>query len=224
MIQNPIGTGKFIAIVGMDYSGKTTAVDRLRQDFPEAVFVREPGGTPLGEHIRHLIKHDDFKNMPTASRINLLYAARAELIDTVILPALCEGKLVIADRFEACTFAYQIHGEHGSGLKDLLLAQHEACVVLPEAEPDAYIFLDVSPEVAFERGQSDANRVADHFDKRGLDFRRRLRLGYTEFFLTVHRSDRINVKADLGPDMVYAQVKAGVEKVLSLSTPEAMVL
>lgn len=224
MMQSSIRTGRFIALVGMDYSGKTTAANKLREDFPDAVFVREPGGTPLGERLRELIKSDEFENMPTVSRVNLLYAARAELIKQVILPALQAGKLVIADRFEACTFAYQIHGELGIDLKDLLEAQHEACVVLPEAEPDAYFFFDVTPEVAFERAQADANRVADHFDRRGLDFRRRLRHGYIEFFATVHRLNRASIKADLGPDEVYAQVRAEVERVLSLSAPEVMVL
>lgn len=223
-MQSSIRTGRFIALVGMDYSGKTTASNRLRQDFPDAVFVREPGGTPLGERLRELIKSDEFEDMPTSSRVNLLYAARAELVRTIILPALCSGKLVIADRFEACTFAYQIHGEKGADLKDLLLAQHEACVVAPEVEPDAYFFFDVTPEVALRRATGDEGRIADHFDRRNLDFRWRIRHGYVEFFKTVHRLGMVSIRADLGPDEVYAQVKLEVEKILASPVLEGSTL
>lgn len=217
MVHGTIWTGKFIALVGMDYSGKTTAYNKLKEDFPDALFVREPGGTPLGERLREIIKSEEFKDMPTVARINLFYAARAELVATRILPALREGRLVVADRFDACTYAYQVHGEQGMHLKELLLALREACVVYPDVEPDAYFFFDVAPEVALTRAESDPNRESDHFDRRGVDFRWRLRHGYNEFFSLVS-VPKVVIKADRRPEEVYLQVKSELGKIFVPAT------
>ena len=99
--------GYFISFEGIDRSGKSTQVEMLAAVLGDrAITVREPGGTPLGEALRHMVKDT---SIPMGSRAEALLfaAARAELVETVIKPALDEGRIVIADRFIDSSLAYQ---------------------------------------------------------------------------------------------------------------------
>jgi len=116
--------GIFVAIEGYDGVGKTTLCEALKPHYPEAVFVREPGGTVLGEKIRNILKAEEGKTYsneteheaPTAlAKLALFNAARAQLVETVINPALEAGRLVIADRFYLSTVAYQVGGDGLAG-------------------------------------------------------------------------------------------------------------
>ena len=98
--------GLFIVIEGIDGCGKTTQINLLKQEYKDAVFVREPGGTAIGNDIRHLLFNNIDKIDPM-TEVLLFIASRAELVNTVIKPNLSAGKIVIADRFTLSSEIYQ---------------------------------------------------------------------------------------------------------------------
>lgn len=105
-------TGKLIVIEGLEGAGKSTAVnlvvELLSQKKISTITTREPGGTKIGEILRSIIKNPEYNNvLDDRSELLLLYAARIQLIEQVIKPALNAGQWVIADRFELSTLAYQ---------------------------------------------------------------------------------------------------------------------
>lgn len=186
--------GKFITLEGGEGCGKSTQAKRLKEALEasgvETVFTREPGGTPLAEEIRRLIKDQDEDAPCAASELLLFLAARAQLVRKVIRPALERGAWVVSDRFSDSTFAYQGYGR-GIDLKLLETANGFAC---DELKPDLTLLLDVSPEVARVRmrGREAATATeADRIERAGEDFHRRLREGFLE--LARREKDRIVV-------------------------------
>lgn len=186
--------GKFITLEGGEGCGKSTQAKRLKEALEasgvETVFTREPGGTPLAEEIRRLIKDQDEDAPCAASELLLFLAARAQLVRKVIRPALERGAWVVSDRFSDSTFAYQGYGR-GIDLKLLETANGFAC---DDLKPDLTLLLDVSPEVARERmrGREAATATeADRIERAGEDFHRRLREGFLE--LARREKDRIVV-------------------------------
>ena len=184
--------GKFITLEGGEWCGKSTQAKRLKEALEafgvETVFTREPGGTPLAEEIRRLIKDQDEDAPCAASELLLFLAARAQLVRKVIRPALERGAWVISDRFSDSTFAYQGYGR-GIDLKLLETANGFACDNL---KPDLTLLLDVSPEIARVRmrGREAATATeADRIERAGEDFHRRLREGFLE--LARREEDRI---------------------------------
>ena len=104
--------GKFIVIEGLEGAGKSTAmqtvVDTLKSlGVNDIVFTREPGGTPLAEKLRHLIKYETEEPVTDKAELLMLYAARIQLVENVIKPALAEGKIVLGDRHDMSSQAYQ---------------------------------------------------------------------------------------------------------------------
>lgn len=152
--------GRFIVIEGLEGAGKSTAIntiERLLKDKgKDLVTTREPGGTHAGELIRRLIKGmDSNEQLDARAELLLLYAARIQLVEQTIKPALERGCWVLADRFELSTFAYQ-----GGGRKlDFDLIEQLSAFSLQGFHPDLTIFLDVTPEKglqrAYQRGQAD---------------------------------------------------------------------
>ncbi len=186
--------GKFITLEGGEGCGKSTQAKRLKEALEasgvETVFTREPGGTPLAEEIRRLIKDQDEDAPCAASELLLFLAARAQLVRKVIRPALERGAWVVSDRFSDSTFAYQGYGR-GIDLKLLETANGFAC---DDLKPDLTLLLDVSPEVARVRmrGREAATATeADRIERAGEDFHRRLREGFLE--LARREKDRIVV-------------------------------
>lgn len=184
--------GKFITLEGGEGCGKSTQAKRLKETLEasgvETVFTREPGGTPLAEEIRRLIKDQDEDAPCAASELLLFLAARAQLVRKVIRPALERGAWVVSDRFSDSTFAYQGYGR-GIDLKLLETANGFAC---DDLKPDLTLLLDVSPEVARERmrGREAATATeADRIERAGEDFHCRLREGFLE--LARREKDRI---------------------------------
>src|ERR1044071_10342188 len=115
--------GLFITFEGTEGSGKSTQIKRLANRIAalghEVVVLREPGGTPIGEEIRHLLKHSAANDaMTPEAELLLMNAARAQLVREVIRPALDAGKVVLCDRFFDSTLVYQGHGR-GLDLKDV---------------------------------------------------------------------------------------------------------
>ena len=164
----------FIVFEGGDGSGKSTQarslLRRLRRRGVKVLRTHEPGGTPLGQSLRRLLKSGD--SMTPMSELLLFEAARAQLVWQVIKPHLEEGGVVIADRFTSSTMAYQ---GYGRGLDRELIERlnREATGGL---EPDLTVLLDVPVETALAR-KGGGN--ADTFDDAPVDFHRKIRRGYS---------------------------------------------
>ncbi|MDQ3936096.1 MAG: dTMP kinase, partial [Actinomycetota bacterium] len=160
--------GLFVTFEGIDRSGKTTQAGMLAEALGErALAVREPGGTELGEALRDLIKG----TVPMSGRAEALVfaAARAQLVDEVIRPALGEGKVVVSDRYLDSSLAYQ--GEaRGLGVEHVAQVNEFATARLV---PDLTFLLEVDPGVAGER----AGRL-DRFEDEGGDLQRRVAEAY----------------------------------------------
>jgi len=150
--------GLFITFEGADGSGKTVQVELLRQALAgEApLFVREPGGTPLGEAIRNLVLHSD--HMSHAAEMYLFMAARAELLAKQVLPALEGGRMVIADRYHDSTLAYQGGGR-----------QVDASWPSHFPKPDLTVLLEVTAEEGQARMRS-AGKSLDRLDAESAEF------------------------------------------------------
>lgn len=165
--------GLFISLEGMDGAGKSTHIpailDVLKQRGVEVVVTREPGGTPLGETLRELLLH---QAMQVETETLLMFAARAEHVHQVILPALARGAIVLSDRFADASYAYQC------GARGLPMAKMQALEqwVLGDLQPDATLLFDVPVAVSMQRLAQ--TRVPDKFEAAGEAFFERLRAQY----------------------------------------------
>lgn len=175
--------GKFITFEGGEGCGKSTQAAFLKESLENegltVVMVREPGGTGLGEKIRALLK-DELEDPPCDRAELLLFeAARAQLVEETIRPALEKGAWVISDRFSDSTLAYQ---GYGRGLPlDVLRRANEFAV--RGLKPDLTVLLDVPPETAasrMRRRESVTGTSADRIECAGEEFHERLRRGFIE--------------------------------------------
>lgn len=203
-------SGRFITFEGGEGCGKSTQIARLagylRDKGAEVVLTREPGGTRLAELIRSLLK-DELQDPPVArSELLLFLAARAQLVEKVIRPALASGKWVLSDRFSDSTFAYQGFGR-GLPLDTLRLINAFACDSLT---PDITFLLEADPAIASARmrqRENATNTAADRIERAGDDFHARLAAGFRQ--LAEAEPQRIKViDANGTPDEVWAQVEA----------------
>lgn len=180
--------GKFITLEGPEGSGKSTharkLVARLKASGYPVIATREPGGTPLGEALRHLLQHDaSSAGMAASTETFLFMASRAELVRQVIAPALTQGTWVVCDRFADSTTAYQGYGrgpawEAGGGIETILTLNSLATGGLI---PDLTILLDLDVKAGFARLQQRNRRrrtQKDRLERETLAFHERVRAGY----------------------------------------------
>lgn len=183
--------GRFITLEGGEAAGKSTQIARLAGRLKrlglEVLELREPGGTPLGEKIRHLLKHDpDGHGMAPETELLLMNASRAELVRRRILPALRSGGVVLCDRFYDSTVAYQ---GHGRGL-DLVAVDSVIRLAVGDLRPDRTLWLELDPETARARlaGRKAAQVAAggpeptDRFDEEQEAFFARVAQGFRRSF------------------------------------------
>ena len=200
--------GRFITFEGGEGCGKSTQVRRLKEALEaeghEVLLTREPGGTRLSELIRGLLK--DERQDPPCDRAELLLflAARAQLVRSVIRPALDAGTWVVSDRFSDSTFAYQGYGR-GLPLDVLRLANDFACEGL---RPDLTVLLDVDTETSrarLRKREAATNTTADRIEQAGDAFHARLRQGFLE--MAAQEPNRIvTIEASGTPDEVWEKV------------------
>ncbi|MCG7779982.1 dTMP kinase [Lelliottia amnigena] len=172
----------YIVIEGLEGAGKTTArnvvVDTLKElGIEQMVFTREPGGTQLAEKLRSLvldIKSVGDETIDVKAEVLMFYAARVQLVETVIKPALAEGQWVIGDRHDLSTQAYQ---GGGRGIDQQMLATLRNAV-LGDFRPNLTLYLDVTPEVGLKRAR--ARGELDRIEQESLDFFNRTRARYLE--------------------------------------------
>ncbi|KZE32764.1 dTMP kinase [Crenobacter luteus] len=167
--------GRFITLEGLDGAGKSTQLDAVRDWLAErgvdALFTREPGGTPLGERLRELLLSPDTEVGLDAETL-LMFAARQEHLDRVIRPALAAGRWVVCDRFTDATFAYQGGGRGVPFERIAVLEQW----VQRGLSPDLTLLFDLSTELAAAR--MAASRALDRFEREARDFHERVRGAY----------------------------------------------
>ncbi|MCK5647244.1 MAG: dTMP kinase [Gammaproteobacteria bacterium] len=168
--------GKFITIEGSEGSGKSTNI-RFVQDYLsskniEFISTREPGGTPVAEKIRDLLLDNANTSLCDDAELLLMFAARSQHLNELIIPALESGKWVISDRFTDASYAYQ---GGGRGLSWQKIAQLEQWVQ-GSLRPDATILLDIPVELGMERVRERGE--TDRFEQEQLGFFNRIRESY----------------------------------------------
>lgn len=177
---------KYVVFDGMDGSGKGTQIKFLQEklkDFP-VVFTREPGGPPLAEEIRKIVRDNPLAGESTAFFHFLgFWMAREETMHKLVMPALKSGKHVFSDRGDSSTFAFQIYGENHRELEPDFMPMRNRVFSAHYGRhwPDLYIIFDLPSHVARERALGDKSRTATHFDVRDLEYYRRVRRGFRAF-------------------------------------------
>ncbi|GAB2685508.1 dTMP kinase [Acinetobacter apis] len=168
----------FISFEGTEGVGKSTLIQRLHDYFigqgKHVVLTREPGGTPLAETIRNLLLAvNEQEQMCVDTELLLIYAARSQHLNQVILPALERGDVVLSDRFTDASFAYQVKGRGLSAEKLELLNQ-----TFVPCMPDFTFWLDAPVEIGMAR--ATARGELDRFEQEKLTFFERVRAGYAQ--------------------------------------------
>ncbi len=205
--------GFFISLEGIDGCGKTTLLTKLKTYFSAKglalTTLREPGGTVVSEAIRRLLLDPGHSDM-TASTEALLYAAaRAQVRQEIIQPALERGDIVLADRYTDSTLAYQGYGR-GLALS-FLQTLNGLCTA--GLKPDLTLLLDLDPLTAARR-RNLRNEKKDRLEQEGLAFQQRIRAGY----LAIARQEPeriICLSAEPQADAVFSQAILHIEKRLS---------
>lgn len=212
--------GLFISFEGIDGAGKSTHIgalaDAFRAEGRVVTLTREPGGTPLAETLRGLLLHEAMDPLTEAL---LMFAARRDHVQSVILPALARAEVVLCDRFTDATFAYQ---GGGRGFDLAVLAQLEAWVQEHEGQtlqPALTLWFDLAPETAAQR--LAGARLPDKFESQPVEFFRRVAQGYARrMALAPNRMTRIN--ADQTPEAVGRDVADAVAGRGWLQTPDKL--
>ncbi len=217
--------GKYIVVDGPDGAGKSVQLDRLKSLIEGLggswVYARDPGGTTIGDRIRHVLLGYDLSEMDVRCETLLFMASRAQLVSEVVRPALAAGKTVLGDRFISATCAYQVAA--GFDRDDVLALGRLA---VGDTWPDLTIVLDVPPDVGFERtgrkrgpaaeGQYQMfdGAITDAMERRPLEYHRRVR----EIFRTLpsfYPAPAEVIDATRTPDAVFGDVQAALQKAFS---------
>ncbi len=228
--------GIFITLEGIDGTGKTTQarqlVSYLRKRGYGVLATREPGGTEIGEQIRCVLlkgrpaganrpggstrrteRPDTFGAPAPLTELALMYAARAQHLDEVVRPALARGQLVVSDRFNDASMAYQGYGRQ-LGVETVRAFDRIVC---GSTQPDLTIILDLKPRLSLARArgrEKRRNSSRGRFEAQGLKFHERVRAGY----LAIARRDPRRVKvvrADRAPDEVQREIRQLVHEFLA---------
>ena len=183
--------GLFITFEGTEGSGKSTQIallaTRLRRLGCRVCTLREPGGTPIGEEIRHTLKHSNANRaMTPEAELLLMNASRAQLVREVIRPALAAGEIVLCDRFYDSTTAYQGHGRQ----LDLKLVQAIIDVAVGKSRPHLTLLLLVPVAVSEARRHARKSARRDRFEEANRAFFQRVEKGYR----AIHRAEPRRVR------------------------------
>ena len=210
--------GLFITFEGGDACGKSTQVKLFkeyvvtRKDKDDFVFVREPGGTGLGEKIRELLlSYEEDSPVPKAELL-LFLASRAQLFEKVISPAISEGKIVVADRFYDSTIAYQGFAREIFDAEEILKLNK---LILGKFKPNLTFYLKIKPEIAFKRKNSGEN--LDRMEKEALAFHQKVYEGY-QFISKKEKERFVVLDATKSIEEIHNEIVASVENLIKNST------
>jgi dTMP kinase len=179
MTQADALTGKLFTFEGSEGSGKSTQIELLADELEgmgnEVIVTREPGGTEIGEEIRHLLIHNSAGNdMAPEAELLLFAAARAQLVRQVVIPGLQEGKIILCDRFLDSTTVYQGAARSISSDPVSYINQFAAASITP----DLTFILDVPAEVSIARVKRRVTDLPDRMEQENVDFYKKVREGY----------------------------------------------
>lgn len=188
--------GLFITFEGVEGAGKTTNIQYIAEQIEaaghEILLTREPGGTELSEAIRELLISKEYPEMHIDTELLLMFAARSEHLNKIILPAIEAGKWVLCDRFTDATFAYQ---GGGRGISEDTISTLEK-LVQGTLKPDYTFLFDLNAETGLARARNRGE--TDRFEQQHIDFFNRVRAKYLEMAETdKHRYRIVNAEHDL---------------------------
>lgn len=205
--------GKFIVIEGLEGAGKSTAVsyvlDWLRSHgVAQLETTREPGGTPLAEKMRSIVKEVHDEPLTIQAELLLMYAARVQLVENRIKPALAKGAWVVGDRHDLSSQAYQ---GGGRGIAPELIQQIKQAV-LGYFAPDLTLYLDIDPAVGLQRARERGE--LDRIEQEALAFFQRTRARYLEL---ARQDKKIHIiDASQTPEQVQMAIHAALEQALCI--------
>ncbi len=211
--MKPVHKGFFISLEGGEGAGKSTQhrriVEWLSRHGRTVVEAREPGGTPVSEQIRQVLLDTRNAGLNATAELLLMFAARSQLVQEVILPALADGNVIVCDRFADASYAYQGGGRQlGAGT----VAKVEQ-LVLKDLQPDLTLLFDVPVELGMSRvaGRGEADR----FEVESVRFFERVRKAYLERAAAYPQRFRI-IDASQGQEQVWNQVETVLKAGLGL--------
>jgi len=196
---------KFIVIEGLEGAGKSTAVSTVidwlaEQGVTDMITTREPGGTPLAEKMRAIFKEDSKEDPLTdPAELMLIYAARSQLVENVIKPALAKGQWVVGDRHDLSTLAYQ-GGGRGFDLETLSTLKQ---ITIGNFKPDLTLLLDISPEQGLQRAKKRGE--LDRIEVQEMSFFKRVNEVYQKY--TANDDSIVAVDAGQNLESVQAQIR-----------------
>jgi dTMP kinase len=205
--------GRFITIEGSEGVGKSTNLDFVASLLAargiDSLRTREPGGTPLAEELRLALLKRRTEHVAPLAELLVVFAARAQHLETVIRPALASGRWVLCDRFTDATYAYQ---GGGRGVPEAEIAQLER-LVHPDLEPDLTLYLDLPVEVGLRRIPGGER---DRFEAEQLRFFDGVRRVYLERCARFPRIRRIDADGSIAE--VQARIRGVLEPFLDAQT------
>jgi dTMP kinase len=207
--------GFFVVLEGPEGSGKSTLqgrlADRIRECQVEPVIVREPGGTRAAEIARQALLDSEHPVGPV-TELFLYLAARADLVQTVIRPAIAAGRVVLSDRYALSTEAYQMAGR---GL-DRTLIHAANLAAMQDVRPDLTLILDLPHSVGQER-QLAAGKRQDRLDRESAEFHRRV----VDYYLAVRGEGVRHLDGRLPPDHLlqaaWSEVRAAAPEIFRVA-------
>lgn len=203
--------GLFITFEGIEGSGKTTQIKKLRDFFQTTdntvISTREPGGTPFADKIRDVLLSLHSENVSDKGELLLYLASRAQHVHSVIKPALYQGITVLCDRFSDATIAYQ---GYGRGL-DIDFLQKLNRYATDGLKPDFTILLDLPARIGISRIRSLQKRTLDRLESESIEFHERVRRGYLQ--IAESEPERfLVIDGALEEEKIYMQIKAEVTR------------
>lgn len=206
-------SGKFIVIEGLEGAGKSTAVSYVldwlhEHGITHLETTREPGGTPLAEKMRSIVKEVHDEPLTIQAELLLMYAARVQLVENRIKPALERGCWVVGDRHDLSSQAYQ---GGGRGINPQLISQIKQAV-LGDFAPDLTLYLDIDPALGLQRAKQRGE--LDRIELEALAFFQRTRARYLEL---ATQDPKIHIiDASQTPEQVQTAINAVLEQALCI--------
>lgn len=202
-------SGKFIVIEGLEGAGKSTAINYVLEflkskGIDQLITTREPGGTPLAEKMRAIVKEIHEEKLTVQAELLLMYAARVQLVENKIKPALLNEQWVVGDRHDLSSQAYQ---GGGRGIDAKLIGQIKEAV-LGDFKPDLTLYLDIDPAIGLHRARQRGE--LDRIELEQLSFFERTRTRYLE--LASKDNSIFVIDASQSPSEVQADIVAVLER------------
>jgi len=207
----------FITFEGVEGSGKTTQIQRLKKYLTQkgipCKITREPGGCPIGEKVRKILLNPDHREMVPMSELLLYEAARAQHVNDMIKPFLKKGGVILCDRFNDATLAYQGYGRR----IDLKWIEDLNHLSSQGIRPDVTFLLDCPSDVglkrALQRNRALKQEKEERFEKEEIQFHRRVRKGYLAIAKKEPRRVKV-IDTREGADKVFEKIRRIVDNLI----------